>query len=969
MQDYPAQGVRIPYQEYIQKGLDSTTIACRVPGNAMVPFSWVAEHVSDDVAVAVLERIIQSVEQVQRDGEVPGDWSRRLEWLNDALAEVWTGRGAFPGVGSVLQYLGFTRGTAYQRAVLAPMVRKGQNPWDYVLSVFEGRIQVPAGEYRQGMDAARKRWTSMQSRQALLTRLARFELTEAQVRRIADERERLNAGISASPAELAQNPYLSSEQDRGTPESDPVAVETVDHGMRPEGDAAMFPDEENVPQDDQRRVRGVAHAVLKEAAQSGDTLLPLSDLLTRITARFPDRRACRPDREIILSERGFFEEALWLDAEGEVEIVALRELRSLEKHVAGILERRAPRVAKGSPKNLNWRPALERLFREPKTEREEAALAEKEAALDTLLTRRLSVLTGGAGTGKTSVLRVFLDELDEVRGRQDVLLLAPTGKARVRLSTKTARNSMTIHQFLLKQGWLYPENFTLRSESDRQPASASVVIVDECSMVPVDLFGTLLKALNTDAIQNLVLVGDPNQLPPIGPGRPFVDLTEWLQKNHPACIATLKTCMRTDEEEGLSPEESRALALAEGYHAAEVSPGDDEVLAAVALGESSGDLDVVFWSDHDDLLLKLRQKMASLLGIKDKDYASFNASLGIGSKQWVRSEAWQILSPTRAHAFGTDDLNRLIQSEYRGGLLHTARSPWNRKTPRPFGDQAIIYTDKVIQIRNAGRKGYPPGAGLDYVANGEIGIVASTWHGDSGDSMDVAFSTQPDVKYRYWRGQEEGSLELAYALTVHKAQGSDFDTVFLIIPQRASTLSRELIYTGLTRFRKRLVLLIEKDVSPLVELRSPSRSDTRLRNTNMFELALRPGEWVRPHLEALIHRTRKGIAVRSKSEVIVADILEGLGISYEYEKQLLAPGDARDFRLPDFTVSYEGDIYYWEHLGMLDSPSYREAWEAKLKWYERNGFADSLIVSRDSPEGGIDASEIEKTARERILEA
>jgi len=171
------------------------------------------------------------------------------------------------------------------------------------------------------------------------------------------------------------------------------------------------------------------------------------------------------------------------------------------------------------------------------------------------------------------------------------------------------------------------------------------------------------------------------------------------------------------------------------------------------------------------------------------------------------------------------------------------------------------------------------------------------------------------------------------------------------------------------RFRKRLVLLIEKDVSPLVELRSPSRSDTRLRNTNMFELALRPGEWVRPHLEALIHRTRKGIAVRSKSEVIVADILEGIGISYEYEKQLFAPGDARDFRLPDFTVSYEGDIYYWEHLGMLDSPSYREAWESKLKWYEQNGFADSLITSQDSPEGGIDASKIEQIARARILEA
>ena len=86
------------------------------------------------------------------------------------------------------------------------------------------------------------------------------------------------------------------------------------------------------------------------------------------------------------------------------------------------------------------------------------------------------------------------------------------------------------------------------------------------------------------------------------------------------------------------------------------------------------------------------------------------------------------------------------------------------------------------------------------------------------------FSTQTDVSYRYFGKQVDDNLELAYALTVHKAQGSDFDVVFLIIPQTASTLSRELIYTGLTRFRRKLVLLIEKDIEPLRRLRSPDCS-------------------------------------------------------------------------------------------------------------------------------------------------
>ena len=106
---------------------------------------------------------------------------------------------------------------------------------------------------------------------------------------------------------------------------------------------------------------------------------------------------------------------------------------------------------------------------------------------------------------------------------------------------------------------------------------------------------------------------------------------------------------------------------------------------------------------------------------------------------------------------------------------------------------------------------------------------------------------------------------------------------------------------------------------------------------------------------------------RSKSEVIIADILEALGISYEYEKPLRSKSDENDFRLPDFTVSYEGDSFYWEHLGMLSVPSYREAWERKLRWYEANGFKDRLITSEDKPDGGIDASEIERIARTLIL--
>lgn len=964
-QDYPAQGVRIPYHEYIKAGLPMQDILCRVPRNAMLPFSYVGEHVSDDVAVAILERIIQAIEQVRADSLVAGDWDERLAWLNDVLAETWSGRGPFPGIGSVLQYLGCETGTAYQRAVLAPMAKNGENPWDYVQSILEGRSEPEPGPHRNGLLRARQRWSVISSRWTLLAKLARFELSPDQVERIADPDRRVKCGITANEREITANPYILAENDLGTSKSERIALETIDHGMRPEGDAALFPDEDHVTQDDRRRVRAVAQAALQEAADAGDTVMVFSDLLELITKRFPDKRACNPDREVMMADVDFHKEIMWTAFDADPPLVSLDKLRGLEHHVASVIRRRATKTNDHSGNPADWRGALEALFGAPTSDREEAALTEKEQALKTLYSRRLSVLTGGAGTGKTSVLKVFINELERIEGKQPILLLAPTGKARVRLSTKTQRNAMTIHQLLLKQEWLMPDVFALKSESNKELYKAVTVVIDESSMIPVDLLGTLLKALDMGPLSRLIFVGDPNQLPPIGPGRPFVDMVDWLNREHPECIAPLRVWMRTDEEEGKPAEQSVALALADGYRADVENPGDDEVLAAVAKGESSGDLDVVFWSDHHDLTEKLKAKMKDLLGFGDKDYTGLNRSLGIDTGEWnvVQSEAWQILSPTRGHHFGTDDINRLIQSEYRGGMMHKAKT--SPGLPKPFGDYGIVYTDKVIQIMNRSMSSWPKGQGLDYVANGEIGLVKRTTKGN--DYLDVGFSTQPDVTYRYFRSKVNENLELAYALTVHKAQGSDFDVVFLVIPQSASTLSRELIYTGLTRFRKRLVLLIEKDIAPLLNLRSLKLSDTRLRSTQMFTLILRPDTVSRPYTEALIHRTRKGVLVRSKSEVVVADILQSLGISYEYEQPLYSRTDSKDFRLPDFTVSFEGDIYYWEHLGMLSIPTYREAWERKLAWYEANGFAGKLITSEDGLNGSIDASEIENTARTRIL--
>jgi exodeoxyribonuclease V alpha subunit len=991
-QNHPAQGFRLPYQEYIRGGHDPRTIACYVPGSALLPFSYIGEHVTDDVAVGILESLIQSLEMVLREGKVPGPWKGHLAWLNDRLAEVWQGRGPFPGIGSVLEYLGFRRGTAFHRIELKDFVRQGKDPWAYVRAILDGHSDPPAG-YADGFLSACRRWQNLRrkpSRLDLLDTLARFELTPEQVRRICDPDERAQAGMGASEEPLITNPYVICECDLGTAKSEPVSLDTIDRGMLPEGDAALFiPPEKIVAHDDTRRVRAVAVTVLREASEAGDTVLTFSNLLSSVRERFPDRRACRPDRDVFIAEADFHREHLWLALDDDPQLAALQHLRDLEQQIAQMIRRRARRHNPDPDPPIDWYAALVVEFDEPQSDRERAALAEKASALETLFQQRISVLTGSAGTGKTSALKVFLDQLERVEGKKAAYLLAPTGKARVRLSSKTRRNAFTIHQFLLRHEWFLPDIFVLKREGGGR-ASAPTVVIDECSMVPTDLLGTLVRALDLGLVKRLVLVGDPNQLPPIGPGRPFVDLVAWLQDHHPQCVATLRTAMRTADDAEVPLGGSVALVFADGYRSDSVNPADDEILSRVARGESRGDLEVHFWRDHDDLKRILKDCMRNLLGIGDDgDYATFNKSLGITDKpwqqpDWKRAERWQILSPLRIHPFGTDELNRAIQFSYKGGLIGKSQQRWS-KSPRPFGDQEIVYTDKVIQVVNRRRQAWPrEGNPLDYVANGEIGIVTTARRGDP-DYLQVVFSTQDGVTYRYYRSAVDDNLELAYALTVHKAQGSDFEIVFLIIPQEAQTLSRELIYTGLTRFRKRLVLLIERDTGALQAFRLPEKSDTHLRNTNLFTVSLRSEEPGVLYPETLIHRTRSGEAVRSKSEVIVADILDNLGISWKYEEVLHVPNDPHDFRLPDFTIGYEGDIYYWEHLGMLSIPAYYEGWMRKRRWYEKTmgipvvgegaedgrnvdpGISPLVITSRDGDDGSIDAQKIEQLARKYIL--
>jgi len=978
--DFENQGLRLPYHEYLREGHDPSNIVCRIPDGSMLDFSYVGEHVSDDTAVGALERLLQSVQAVKDENKVPGDWNRHIVWLNDVLSEVWRNRGPFPGTGSVLQFLGVEVGTAFHRQVLMPRIKRDENAWEYLLAILAGKRKCEEKEYAAPMKQAAERWAAYsKSRRKLLSLLVRFELSPNQVKRIADADERAAAGVRASDEQIIENPYLISEMDQGSADFDQVPLEVIDRGMRPEGDAALFLSKTGlIPQDDPRRVRACAVAVLQEAARNGDTLLPFAVVMERIKKGFPERRACRPDRELVIGQQSYYQEMLDFRTEADPPTMSLRILSALEQEVRERLERRIKRKNDPPAKSFSWEKLLKQEFGEGKgsklpPEVEARARAEKAKALTILYESRLSVLTGRAGTGKTSVLKVFLKGLEELDGRRPTLLLAPTGKARVRLMERTkrddgsVRDAFTIHQFLMRNKWINPENFALRYEGG-DTKGAPTVIIDEASMIPMDLLGVLFRALDLNQVSRLILVGDPNQLPPIGPGRPFVDIIAWLNGDAERSRHLAKLTERARHED----HNSLALQLADGYLSEEPTPGDDDLLSRAARQDVGGDLEVHFWREHIQLETLLAARMKELLELTEGNeaYNSFNTSIGIANDKDVEhdprlAEHWQILSPVRNHEFGTNEINRKVQARYRSGLLNKARRARNSKE-KPFGEQEFVWTDKVIQTFNCRRKAWPSGKGLDYVANGEIGLITKT--DKFNDCLDVVFSTQPEVSYRCYRSQVDANLELAYALTVHKAQGSDFDIVFLILPRNATTLSKELLYTGLTRFRKKMVLLIERDTDVLERLRNPKESATLLRNTNLFVTAVRSETEEKYYASHLIHRTAKGVLVRSKSEVIVADTLTRLGISYEYEQKLTSKNDPSDFRLPDFTVSFEGDTFYWEHLGMLSVPSYKEQWTRKREWYEKNGYLDRLVTSEDGADGSIDSTTIEQIARERILE-
>ena len=414
---------------------------------------------------------------------------------------------------------------------------------------------------------------------------------------------------------------------------------------------------------------------------------------------------------------------------------------------------------------------------------------------------------------------------------------------------------------------------------------------------------------------------------------------------------------------------SDALRLAALFSSGPALVDAERVLTDLESGRQMNDLELCFWKTPEELRTQLLSQFKKHLGLKsDNDVATFNSALGIAEQGWVPfdhpdgAENFQILSPVRMHAHGVYELNRWVQHHFREPELKKARAHRAIK----LGDEELVLRDKVIQLKNGLRPAWDGKSQEEmYIANGEVGILTSSSKG----FLNAIFAGRPGRTFGYSSKYDfsdgSGPLELAYALTVHKAQGSDFQKVFVVVPRQCQNLTRELFYTAITRSKQQLVLLVEGESSArLSDFRD--KSDTARRNTNLFTAAVREHANQIPYADHLIHRTEKGHLVRSKSELVIANMLFHLDVNYEYEQELELKDGAPPIH-PDFSFTDPGgDRIVWEHLGMLGREDYRKSWENRKKDYVQAGFVvgKNLFTSEDDERGGLDSKHIKKIAEQ-----
>lgn len=386
------------------------------------------------------------------------------------------------------------------------------------------------------------------------------------------------------------------------------------------------------------------------------------------------------------------------------------------------------------------------------------AESQKEA-IKGIINNGVEIITGGPGTGKTTIIKCILNIFE--KAGMKVLMGAPTGRAAKRMTESTGRESKTIHR-LLELGFGGDDEEMAFSKDEDSPLGCDVVIIDEASMIDVILMNNLLKAIGLGT--RIIIVGDVDQLPSVGPGNVLRDLID----SKCTKVVRLKEIFRQAEESMIV------------VNAHKINNGHMPIL-------NDKDKDFFFIREENQEII-----LNTLIELINTRLPKFNSS-------WNKMQHIQILSPMKKGSLGVNNLNGKLQD-----ILNPRE---NGKKEKEYRDITFRVGDKVMQTKNnyslkwvkVSGEGEKEGIG---VFNGDMGFIENI--DEEEGTLSVIFDEERKVVYENIYLDE---LDLAYAITIHKSQGSEFPVIVMPIFMGPPLLmNRNLLYTAITRAKKLVVL-------------------------------------------------------------------------------------------------------------------------------------------------------------------